>query len=73
VTDGQSEREPMRVPAGAVPVGEVRARWEWAEPAVWTERMLAALEDGVKGACFAEHGLFSLVAACAAASQSSRR
>jgi len=46
---------------------------DWAEPAVWTERMLAALEDGVKGACFAEHGLFSLVAAHAAASQSSRR
>jgi RNA-directed DNA polymerase len=29
--------------------GEVRERWLWAEPAVWTERMLAALEQGVKG------------------------
>jgi len=29
--------------------GEVRARWAWTEPAVWTERMLAALEQGVKG------------------------
>jgi RNA-directed DNA polymerase len=27
----------------------VRDRWSWAEPAVWTERMLTALETGVKG------------------------
>src|SRR5713226_4800511 len=30
-------------------VGEVQARWAWIEPAVWTERMLTALEVGVKG------------------------
>jgi RNA-directed DNA polymerase len=30
-------------------VGEVQARWAWTEPAVWTERMLTALEEGVKG------------------------
>jgi RNA-directed DNA polymerase len=30
-------------------VGEVRARWAWAEPSVWTDRMLTALEQGVKG------------------------
>jgi RNA-directed DNA polymerase len=29
--------------------GEVRARWAWAEPSVWTDRMLTALEEGVKG------------------------
>lgn len=28
---------------------EVRARWAWVEPCVWTERMLTALEKGVKG------------------------
>ena len=28
---------------------EVRARWAWAEPSVWTTRMLTALEEGVKG------------------------
>lgn len=28
---------------------EVRARWAWAEPAIWTDRMLSALETGVKG------------------------
>ncbi len=30
-------------------VGEVPGRWAWTEPAVWTERMLTALEVGVKG------------------------
>lgn len=29
--------------------GELRARWAWAEPSVWTDRMLTALESGVKG------------------------
>lgn len=28
---------------------EVRTRWAWAEPSVWTDRMLTALEEGVKG------------------------
>jgi RNA-directed DNA polymerase len=30
-------------------VGDIRARWAWAEPVVWTDRMLQALEQGVKG------------------------
>ena len=30
--------------------GEARTtKWSWVEPSVWTERMLAALETGVKG------------------------
>jgi RNA-directed DNA polymerase len=29
--------------------GEVLLRWSWTESAVWTERMLIALENGVKG------------------------
>lgn len=29
--------------------GDIRSRWEWVEAEVWTERMLAALETGVKG------------------------
>lgn len=29
--------------------GEAHRRWPWAEPAVWTERMLTALEKGVQG------------------------
>ena len=43
------ESKPAAVPAMATQAGEVRARWAWAEPAVWTERMLTALEQGVKG------------------------
>lgn len=31
------------------PAGAVRARWAWTAPAVWTPRMLTALEAGVKG------------------------
>src|ERR1017187_3464210 len=29
--------------------GERRARWAWCEAEVWTNRMLGALEQGVKG------------------------
>jgi RNA-directed DNA polymerase len=52
-----------------------RERWGWAEPSVWTDRMLAALENGVKGgkwnnAYFAEHGYFSLYDAYVKARQS---
>ena len=36
--------------AGKVPLKvQRRARWAWAEASVWTDRMLAALEYGVKG------------------------
>jgi len=28
---------------------EIRSRWRWVEPCAWTIRMLAALEQGVKG------------------------
>jgi RNA-directed DNA polymerase len=42
------EAKPTTVPQ-AKQVGEVRARWAWTEPTVWTERMLTALEEGVKG------------------------
>lgn len=33
-----------------------RERWAWAEASIWTDRMLAALEEGVKGGCW-----FSLI------------
>lgn len=29
--------------------GEIYGRWSWVEPEVWTEPMLKALEEGVKG------------------------
>lgn len=44
-----TEKTPTTVPFTATQVGEVRARWAWAEPSVWTDRMLTALEQGVKG------------------------
>jgi RNA-directed DNA polymerase len=47
--DGTPETRPATVPVMATQAGEVRARWAWTEPAVWTERMLTALEQGVKG------------------------
>lgn len=31
------------------PAEDVRLRWSWTEPSVWTDRMLTALEEGVKG------------------------
>jgi len=33
----------------AQPSAGIRTRWDWVEPTVWTERMLTALEQGVKG------------------------
>jgi len=49
--DRPTEPRPAPVPATrrTTPAGDVRARWAWAEPAVWTERMLTALERGVRG------------------------
>ena len=55
VTNGQKEARPARV-SETKQAGEVRARWAWTEPRVWTERMLTALEAGVKGGVW-----FSLV------------
>jgi len=49
VTDRQAEETPTEVSKETTQVGEIRARWEWVEPSVWTERMLTALETGVKG------------------------
>lgn len=48
VTDRPEEARPAGVPK-AKQAGEVQARWAWTEPCVWTERMLTALEEGVRG------------------------
>jgi RNA-directed DNA polymerase len=45
----RKEVKPAAVPFGATQAGEARPPWWWVEPSVWTERMLAALEQGVKG------------------------
>ena len=44
-----TENKPEAVPAEAIRAGEILFRWNWVEPRVWTERMLTALEEGVKG------------------------
>ncbi len=51
MTERAQEQDPAGVPGElrTKQAGEVRARWAWTEPAVWTERMLTALEAGVKG------------------------
>ena len=43
------QQSPATVPESARQAGDVRARWAWTEAAVWTDRMLTALETGVKG------------------------
>src|SRR5438128_8230731 len=44
-----AEYRPVAVPPGAKRAGDIQGRWPWVEPSVWTERMLTALEQGVKG------------------------
>jgi RNA-directed DNA polymerase len=43
------EPTPSSVLATAKQDREIWDRWSWVEPAAWTERMLTALETGVKG------------------------
>jgi RNA-directed DNA polymerase len=46
----QSESQAPVVPKSATQGAETRGRdWSWVEASVWNERMLAALENGVKG------------------------
>jgi len=44
-----TEQSPPTVAATPAQGREVPSRWDWTEPAVWTERMLTALDNGVKG------------------------
>ena len=41
--------EPVTVPFAATPAGEPPSIRGWANPCVWTERMLTTLEQGVRG------------------------
>jgi hypothetical protein len=82
----QSESQAPGVPERAIQGVETGGlNWSWVEASVWNERMLAALENGVKGGkwfsliddhqCwpttfFAAQGLFTLKAAWRLASQS---
>lgn len=41
--------QPVKVPFAATPAGEPLSVLDWANPCVWTERMLTALQQGVRG------------------------
>jgi hypothetical protein len=55
VTTKSAGQKPTGVPPMANRVGQdprtaaLKCDWSWSEPTVWTARMLAALEVGVKG------------------------
>ena len=55
MTEQAPEKAPATVSETTQQAGEaqspagIRTRWDWVEPTVWTERMLTALEEGVKG------------------------
>ncbi len=49
MTEERSARVPEEATRGEEAQGTRRSRWSWVEPEVWTERMVAALETGVKG------------------------
>jgi RNA-directed DNA polymerase len=49
VKDRTKEQQPSAVPETAQQGGDIRIRWAWVEPAVWTERMWATLETGIEG------------------------
>ena len=43
------EKPLARVSEETKQAGEIRFRWKWVEPSIWTDSMLTALEQGVKG------------------------
>jgi RNA-directed DNA polymerase len=63
--------ESVQVPERAKQTETAPSQWVWVDRAVWTERMLAALGNGVKGskwfrwpnASFAQLGLFTMTQA----------
>ena len=71
-----SESDASAVPKQAKQDAQAHGQeWTWVEACVWNERMLAALDNGVKGgkwfnAYFAELGLFTMTESHALASQS---
>lgn len=44
-----TQNQPAVVPVVAKQAGETPVRWAWVEESVWTARMVATLEQGVKG------------------------
>ena len=49
LTHNEEARTQVAEEIQSSPAGETLNRWEWVERSVWTDRMLQALEIGVKG------------------------
>jgi RNA-directed DNA polymerase len=49
VRTDKTEVQKTTVPETAEQPSEAHARWAWAEPSVWTNRMLDALDHGIRG------------------------
>jgi RNA-directed DNA polymerase len=49
VNNRQTEEQSAEVRESAKQAEEIHDRWSWVEQSVWSERMLRALENGVKG------------------------
>jgi RNA-directed DNA polymerase len=47
--DRRTEDELATVSKATKQARDIHGRWSWVEPEVWTDRMLTALEQGVKG------------------------
>jgi len=45
----RTDQRPATVPFGATPAGQPPSVTEWANRVVWNERMLDALQSGVRG------------------------
>jgi len=47
----QAHPRPASVPSGAQPAGDTQVPqpWAWVQAAIWTKRLLAALDNGVTG------------------------
>jgi len=52
--DETSPRVPVLARKGEETEQRRENRWSFVEPAIWTERMIAALETGVKGGALAQ-------------------
>jgi RNA-directed DNA polymerase len=48
-TQRERDHRPATVPFAATPAGEPPSVRDWANPTVWTDRMLTTLEQGVRG------------------------
>lgn len=58
MSDRTNDQQPNRVQQ-LKPGGQTQSRWDWVERAVWNERMLEALETGVRGGKW--HSLYDKV------------